>query len=384
MSAEALKTKEQLRSYLASAELQEVLRNTLSNILKRDDLPSAQQLVRTLGEELLSVSEEAEASADDGTAADDEEERRMMAMRGKRRTGVSAESTNAMQAQEKPSAQKTEKTAEQKERIERAIGGNLLFEGINGPQKEELFALMFEKTVEPGVSVITQGEEGDNFYVVDSGACDIFVNGNKVGECTDGDSFGELALMYSAPRAATITTTAATALWAMDRITFRSMLFDKANAKREQYKVFLNSVPLLEPMEPYEKEKIADVLETVEVADGEAVVTEGEEGDTFYIVVEGTESQWALYMPHFECWGLQLHSFVRVRCACCTGLRRGGHRHQARRRHAERGEGIQGRRLLWRAVASDGPASRRLGCRQRRADMRKPWPEAVYAPGRTM
>ena len=45
---EALKTKEQLREYLAGAELQEVLRQTLSTILKRDELPTADSLVRAL------------------------------------------------------------------------------------------------------------------------------------------------------------------------------------------------------------------------------------------------------------------------------------------------------------------------------------------------
>ena len=294
MSApEALKTKEQLREYLAGAELQEVLRQTLSTILKRDELPGTDSLVRTLGEELISLSEQAdEAEAEQADDAEAEEaEQRMMAARrgGGRRTGVSAESTQSMTANaaEKPTAQKTEKTDEQKARISEAIDGNLLFEGIMGAQLEELYGLMFEKKVEAGTNVITQGEEGDNFYVMDNGACDVIVNGNNVASLKNGDSFGELALMYFAPRAATIQATAETTLWAMDRITFRSMLFDKANQKREQYKEFLGKVPLLEPMESYEKEKIADVLEPADFSDGEKVITEGEEGDAFYIVMEG-------------------------------------------------------------------------------------------------
>ena len=249
--------------------------------------------MRTLGEELIALSEaadEAEATQQDDAEAEEAEQQRMMAMRrgGGRRTGVSAESTASMQSAEKPTAQKTEKSAEQKERISTAIEGNLLFEGIEGPQKEELYALMFEVKVEPGTNVITQGEEGDNFYVIDDGTCDVIVNGNNVAQLKNGDSFGELALMYFAPRAATITATAPTTLWAMDRVTFRSMLFEKASSKRTQYKEFLNKVPLLEPMEQYEKEKIADVLEPVDFADGEKAITEGEEGDAFYIVVEGS------------------------------------------------------------------------------------------------
>ena len=295
MSApEALKTKEQLREYLAGAELQEVLRQTLSTILKRDELPGTDSLVRTLGEELISLSEaadEAEAAQQDDAEAEEAEQERMMAMRrgGGRRTGVSAESTASMQQStaDAPTVEKTEKTEEQKARISKAIEGNLLFDGIEGPQKDELYALMFEKKVESGTNVITQGEEGDNFYVIDDGTCDVIVNGNNVASLKNGDSFGELALMYFAPRAATIAATVPTTLWAMDRVTFRSMLFEKASSKRTQYKEFLNKVPLLDPMESYEKEKIADVLEPANFEDGEKAITEGEEGDAFYIVVEG-------------------------------------------------------------------------------------------------
>lgn len=110
---------------------------------------------------------------------------------------------------------------------------------------------------------------------------------NPVASLGAGDSFGELALMYNAPRAATITATAPSSLWAMDRVTFRSMLFEKANSKRETYKSFLSKVSLLAPLEPYEREKIADVLEEVAYADDEAIIKEGDAGDNLYIVEEG-------------------------------------------------------------------------------------------------
>ena len=39
---------------------------------------------------------------------------------------------------------------------------------------------MFERKVVAGETIIKQGDEGDNFYVVDSGLFDIFVKGVKV------------------------------------------------------------------------------------------------------------------------------------------------------------------------------------------------------------
>lgn len=68
---------------------------------------------------------------------------------------------------------------------------------------------MFQYDVTAGTRVIVQGDDGDNFYVVESGKYNIYVNTGApeeklVGTYTDTGSFGELALMYNMPRAATI------------------------------------------------------------------------------------------------------------------------------------------------------------------------------------
>lgn len=37
---------------------------------------------------------------------------------------------------------------------------------------------MFEKRSEPGEYVIRQGDDGDNFYVIENGVFDVLVNGD--------------------------------------------------------------------------------------------------------------------------------------------------------------------------------------------------------------
>jgi len=53
------------------------------------------------------------------------------------------------------------------------------------------------------------------------------------------------------------------------------------------YEDFLKGVPLLSPLNDVERSKIADVLTSEQYADGEAVVKQGDMGDTFYFVEEG-------------------------------------------------------------------------------------------------
>jgi len=45
---------------------------------------------------------------------------------------------------------------------------------------------------------------------------------------TAGQSFGELALMYNAPRAATIKVVEETKLWKLDRLSFQTILMAEA------------------------------------------------------------------------------------------------------------------------------------------------------------
>ncbi|KAF8920465.1 cyclic nucleotide-binding-like protein [Dissophora ornata] len=210
-------------------------------------------------------------------------------MRG-RRTSVSAESMV-------PSHQNYVKTVipknpEQRKRIESSIASNFLFKNLDEDQHEDVVNAMAEKRFRSRESVIEQGAVGDYFYVVETGTLDVFVakNGNpaeKVFEYGPGGSFGELALMYNGPRAATVTTTSDVVLWALDRITFRRILMENTSRKRRMYEAFLETVPLLVSLEPYERHKIADALESVYFEDGQIVVRQGDQGDNFFIIESG-------------------------------------------------------------------------------------------------
>ena len=75
--------------------------------------------------------------------------------------------------------------------------------------------------------------------------------GNQVGNIQAGGSFGELALMYNAPRAATVVSAeSGCTVWALDRVTFRKILMTSASERRKMYEGFLGEVPLLDGLKP--------------------------------------------------------------------------------------------------------------------------------------
>ncbi|KAF2805197.1 camp-binding domain-like protein [Mytilinidion resinicola] len=219
-----------------------------------------------------------------------------------RRTSVSAESLNPTSSlNDNWTPPYHQKTDDQQTRLKQAVSGNFLFSHLDDEQSAQVLGALQEKPIPTkGIKVIQQGDVGDYFYVVEDGHFDIFVNksgklepgpdglGNKVGSVGPGGSFGELALMYNAPRAATVASTEPSTLWALDRVTFRRILMDSAFQRRRMYEGFLEEVPLLSSLTPYERSKIADALETRKFPAGTTIIKEGDVGESFFILESGS------------------------------------------------------------------------------------------------
>ncbi|KAF3920899.1 hypothetical protein ABW21_db0207791 [Orbilia brochopaga] len=219
-----------------------------------------------------------------------------------RRTSVSAESMVPSSSSEDWTPPFNPKTPEQLQRLGVAIADNLLFRNLDDEQTKQVLGALTEKAIRTkDMRVITQGDVGDFFYIVEQGTFDVYVNpagkmtagadgmGKKVTTITAGGSFGELALMYNAPRAATVITASPDCvLWSLDRITFRKILMENTFKKRRMYEAFLETVPLLSGLMPYERSKIADALETRSYTPEQVIIREGDPGDNFYIIEQGT------------------------------------------------------------------------------------------------
>ena len=128
---------------------------------------------------------------------------------------------------------------------------------------------------------------GDCLYVIASGEFDVYVNDRKVAVRGKGTMFGELALMYNSPRAATVVANQDSVVWMIDRFTFRRIVTGLSAQKFDVYVKFLKNVQLLVPLADYERKKIAEALEEVSFAAGHTVFHQGSEGDAMYIVYQG-------------------------------------------------------------------------------------------------
>ncbi|GAA5806965.1 hypothetical protein MFLAVUS_000314 [Mucor flavus] len=204
-----------------------------------------------------------------------------------RRTSVSAESLQPSLGTHDFIKVVNPKSALQRDNIRVAIESNFLFKNLDEEQYTDVVDAMVEKEIKAGDHVINQGAVGDYFYIVESGQLDCFIDGKKVTSYGPGGSFGELALMYNAPRAASIVAVTDGRLYALDRVTFRSILMENTARKRRMYERFLEEIPLFKSLETYERHKIADALEPVQFDDNDVVIREGDVGDNFYLIESG-------------------------------------------------------------------------------------------------
>ncbi|EHA22323.1 hypothetical protein ASPNIDRAFT_192970, partial [Aspergillus niger ATCC 1015] len=216
-----------------------------------------------------------------------------------RRNSVSAESF--VPGQQSLPSTSFDMTEEQAHRLVRAVKEVFLFSALDKEQYAQLLSAFVGKAVPiKGTNVITQGDIGDNFYIVEKGSFDIYITlastpqpttpsiGTKHGSAHPGDFFGELALLYNAPRAATIISTEPDChLWAIDGVSFRRIMAESAFARRRVHTSFLERVPLLAGLSGRQRSRIAEALQTRRYCAGDTIILQGDLGSDFFLLVSG-------------------------------------------------------------------------------------------------
>jgi len=227
------------------------------------------------------------------------EEQRMQQMRQQgRRNSVSAAPIKSSELANFKIAEGTPKTPEEEMRIAAFMGSSVLTKHLNMNQQKLMMGTMNKKEFVEGSVVIKQGDDGDDFFIVDSGSCGCYITGAEaedthdafggcVQTCETGDAFGELALMYNAPRAATVVAKTETTLWAVDRDTFRAMVIGIMLENRTKNNTLLKQVNILQTLTQSERESIIDVMTESRFTDGEEICAQGATGDNFYICTAG-------------------------------------------------------------------------------------------------
>lgn len=210
------------------------------------------------------------------------------------RNSVSAEVYGAYNKKEHYKPKVVAKSQESKDQIRDLLSKSILFMNLEQRDMDIIINAMDVKQVKANEQVIKQGDDGFELYVVGNGTLkctkrfpetpevDTFLKNYETGEY-----FGELALLYNAPRAASIFASTDSTLYVLDRECFNHIVKDSAIKHREKFEKFLSEVELLSSLSAYERSKICDCLQLNIFEPEQRIIREGEKGNTFYLIIEG-------------------------------------------------------------------------------------------------
>ena len=184
------------------------------------------------------------------------------------------------------------KSSDAKELIYDAIKPNILFRACSIEELYDLVDAFEPQHVPMGSVVIQEGDEGDHFYVMEKGGVDVFEK--DVHKCSlySGVAFGEIALLYSCPRTATVQAKYDCKLWVINRRAFRGITAQHKKRRLEMKSDFLKKVKIHDKV-------LGEILKTSEINSmalatkgqkfkaGNAIVRQGERGDAFYMIEDG-------------------------------------------------------------------------------------------------
>jgi len=182
--------------------------------------------------------------------------------------------------------------------IRAAVDECLLFSELSDAGRNELVDAFYKVECTRGKLLIEEGDEGNTFYVLQSGSCEAVkmlwkpeINDSapsRVKTYEAGGSFGELALMYNEPRAATIRITSDKAvLWAVDRMTFKSISVHFKVLRQKQYEDALRRVPGFASLTSEEIGRLVDSVEEKAFGPSSVIFSKGDIGTDVIILIEG-------------------------------------------------------------------------------------------------
>ena len=184
----------------------------------------------------------------------------------------------------------------------------MLFRTCSEEALQDLIDAFDTKKFNTDSVVIKQGDEGDLFYVVEEGKLDVLVTSANMDENDDasssrevqvgvpyvsGSSFGELALMYGSPRAATIRAKSDCVLWCLDRRDFKGITGSHKQRREEIIldtirKVKIGDAVLGDVLRSSDIDAMALATQSDSFAKDDVIIRQGERGDAFYIIESGT------------------------------------------------------------------------------------------------
>jgi CRP-like cAMP-binding protein len=106
---------------------------------------------------------------------------------------------------------------------EARLGSIPLFASLSHEERRRIAHWADEIDVAPGDAIVTEGKLGFEFFAIERGSAEVTQEGKRLSALGPGDFFGEIALVETERRTATVTATSPMLLIVITRENFQSM-----------------------------------------------------------------------------------------------------------------------------------------------------------------
>jgi len=144
--------------------------------------------------------------------------------------------------------------------------------------------------------VIGEGERGNALYIITHGVVSVLKGNDVMAELSDGDFFGEMALLGDQVRTATVKAkTPSTLLRLRRRDVMRlaesqpdlKLRLDEVKNEREIQTGLVGTIPLLRGLSTDVLELVTEQTSAAKYGPGDIVISEGDRDDALYLIVHG-------------------------------------------------------------------------------------------------
>lgn len=182
----------------------------------------------------------------------------------------------------------TTKTEQEVAFIDEVCAANIIFKRLNQEQRMAIIKQMYRIDCPKGTKLILQGDQqADDYYVIQDGSFDIFVDETKVRTSSKGEGFGELALLYNSPRTATVMASEDSKVFAVNRFAFRTAVRNTVEERETKIESMLKSIPEFSDFSDMKISLIQMAFVEYLFEKGEIIINQGDEADRFYLIVSG-------------------------------------------------------------------------------------------------
>ena len=241
--------------------------------------------------EILSDKEE-EISPEDQLKIDEDMKRRQQKKK-EMRNAISNQVFGKLN-KEQYQIKKFEKTEIQKKKIKEKLLSIFLFNSLNEKELNDIINAFEEKKYKLNEIVFKQGENSENFYLVEQGEFDcekIFRIGDPetyIKSFRAGDHFEELSLLYNYKNPYSIKAKNENcSLYSLNREIYNNIIRNFEYKKREKYMKILKQIEILSTLNDSELLKIIDNLTFEIVKEGNKIIKQNENGNKMLIIDEG-------------------------------------------------------------------------------------------------